>query len=201
MTLLLKKETPFEWTDKQQRAFDFLKECLMKAPILQYPDFEKPFTLYTDASGTGLGAVLTQKDSENKERVIAYASKSLNKAELNYGITDKECLAVIWAIKHFEQYLELLPFQVVTDHSALKYLQTAKVPTGRRAQWIMYLQQFEFEIVYRPGKENRNADALSRIPEIECNFMGVGIEEGEGTTSNFSELDEETNLSREKDEI
>ena len=105
----------------------------MKTPILQYPDFEKPFTLYTDASGTGLGAVLAQKDSENKERVIAYASKSLNKAELNYGITDKECLAVIWAIKHFEQYLGLLPFQVVTDHSALKYLQTAKVPTGQRA--------------------------------------------------------------------
>ena len=173
----------------------------MKAPILQYPDFEKPFTLYTDASGTGLGAVLAQKDSENKERVIAYASKSLNKAELNYGITDKECLAVIWAIKHFEQYLGLLPFQVVTDHSALKYLQTAKVPTGQRAWWIMYLQQFEFEIVHRPGKENRNADALSRIPEIECNFIRVEIEEGEGTPSNFSELDGETNLSKEKDEI
>ena len=69
----------------------------MKAPILQYPDFEKLFILYTDTFGTELGAVLAQKDSENKERVIAYASKSLNKAEFNYGITDKECLAVsVW---------------------------------------------------------------------------------------------------------
>ena len=67
----------------------------MKAPILQYPDFKRPFVLYTDTSGTGLGAVLSQKDDENRERVIAYASKSLNKAESNYGITDQKCLAVI----------------------------------------------------------------------------------------------------------
>src|SRR5204862_359756 len=135
---------------------------------------------YTDASGTGLGAVLSQKDDENRERVIAYASRSLNKTEQNYGITDKECLAVIWAIKHFEQYLGLLPFQVVTDHSALKYLQTAKMPTGRRARWIMYLQQFDFKITYRPGKENKNADALSRTPEIvECNFVRVETQEEE----------------------
>jgi hypothetical protein len=77
-----------------------------------------------------LELALSQKDDKNRERVIVYASRSLSKAERNYGITDKECLAVIWAIKHFEQYLGLLPFQVVTDHSALKYLQTAKVPSG-----------------------------------------------------------------------
>ncbi len=198
MTALLKKETPFEWTDKQQRAFDFLKERLMEAPILQYPDFGKQFILYTDASGTGLGAVLSQKDEEKRERVIAYASRSLNKAERNYGITDKECLAVIWAIKHFEQYLGLLPFQVITDHSALKYLQTAKIPSGRRARWIMYLQQFEFEITHRPGKENKNADALSRTPEIECNFLRVEIlgEENDGTPSTplLLELNGEFNL-------
>lgn len=186
ISTLLKKETPFKWTEKQQKAFDFLKECLMKAPILQYPDFEKPFILFTDASGTGLGAVLSQKDDENRERVIAYASRSLNKAERNYGITDQECLAVIWAVKYFEQYLGLLPFQVVTDHSALKYLQTAKMPTGRRARWIMYLQQFEFEIIHRPGKDNKNADALSRITDTECYyFNGVENEGGEGDDKNF----------------
>ena len=198
MTALLKKETPFEWTDKQQRAFDFLKERLMEAPILQYPDFGKQFILYTDASGTGLGAVLSQKDEEKRERVIAYASRSLNKAKRNYRITDKECLAVIWAIKHFEQYLGLLPFQVITDHSALKYLQTAKIPSGRRTRWIMYLQQFEFEITHRPGKENKNADALSRTPEIECNFLGVEIlgEENDSTPSTplLLELNGEFNL-------
>ena len=194
MTALLKKETPFQWTEKQQRAFDFLKSRLMEAPILQYPDFTKKFILYTDASGTGLGAVLSQKDDDNRERVIAYASRSLNKAERNYGITDKECLAVIWAIKHFEQYLGLLPFQVITDHSALKYLQTAKVPTGRRARWIMYLQQFDFEITHRPGKDNKNADALSRVPEIECNFLGVEIqrEANEAPSTSFQIITDET---------
>ena len=161
MLVLLKKDTPFVWTTKQQKAFDYLKGKLMTAPILEYPDFSKPFVLYTDASGTGLGAVLSQYDENKRERVIAYASKSLNKAEANYPITDQECLAVIWAVKHFEQYLSE-PFTVVTDHSALKYLQKCKIPTGRRARWIMYLQQFHFDIIHRPGKENKNADALSR---------------------------------------
>src|SRR5438045_1683318 len=189
MTALLKKETPFEWTDKQQKAFNFLKERLMEAPILQYPDFEKQFILYTDASGIGLGAVLSQKDEEKRERVIAYASRSLNKAERNYGITDKECLAVVWAVKHFEQYLGLLPFKVITDHSALKFLQTADMPSGRRARWIMYLQQFKFEIIHRPGKDNKNADALSRIPETQCFFIGVENKGGEESNEeNFSEI-------------
>src|SRR5437868_10660893 len=165
MLTLLKKDTPFLWTNKQQQAFDYLKKRLMEAPILQYPDFTRLFVLYTDASGTGLGAVLSQIDDEKRERVIAYASRSLNQAECNYRITDQECLAVVWAIKHFEQYLGLLPFKVITDHSALKFLQTTDVPTGKRARWMMYLQQFQFEIVYRPGKENANADALSRIPD------------------------------------
>src|SRR5215213_10528082 len=182
---LLKKDTPFEWTNKQQNAFDFLKQRLMEAPILQYPNFTKPFQIYTDASGTGFGAVLSQLNDEKKECVIAYASRSLNKAECNYGITDQECLAIVWAVRHFEQYLGLLPFKVITDHSALKFLQTAEMPTGKRARWIMYLQQFEFKITHRPGKENKNADALSRTPEVECNFLGVEIlgEENNGAPS------------------
>ena len=149
----------------------------MTAPILEYPDFSKPFVLYTDASGTGLGAVLSQYDENKRERVIAYASKSLNKAEANYPITDQECLAVIWAVKHFEQYLSE-PFTVVTDHSALKYLQKCKIPTGRRARWIMYLQQFHFDIVHRPGKENKNADALSRSYEFDVikNVQRIEVE-------------------------
>ena len=139
MLMLLKKDTPFIWTEKQQEAFNVLKKHLMEAPILQYSDFEKPFVLYTDSSETGLGIVLSQIDDKKRERVIAYASRSLNKAKCNYEITDQECLTVVWAIKHFEQYLGLLPFKVVTDHSALKFLQTAEIPTGKQARWIMYL--------------------------------------------------------------
>ena len=195
LLILLKKDTSFEWTNKQQNAFDYLKKRLMEAPILQYPDFSKPFLIYTDASGTGLGAVLSQLNDEGKECVIAYASRSLNKAECNYGITDQECLAVVWAVKHFEQYLGLLPFKVVTDHSALKFLQTADMPSGKRARWIMYLQQFKFEIVHRPGKENKNADALSRIPEVQCFFIGVENQGGEGSSEeNFSENASEINI-------
>jgi RNase H-like domain found in reverse transcriptase len=174
----------------------------MKAPILQYPDFDKPFLLYTDASGYGIGAVLSQKDDEGKERVIAYASRSMNRAELNYPITDKECLAIVWAIKHFEQYLTIQPFQVITDHSALKFLQTCKVPTGRRARWIMFLQQFNFEIVHRPGKENKNADALSRIQEVQCYFYGVETLGEKSNPDNFETTSEKfSQLSNKKSEI
>src|SRR3954447_6462071 len=196
MLNLLKKDAPFTWGEQQQKAFDELKQRLMEAPILQYPDFTKPFVLYTDASGTGLGAVLSQIDEEKRERVIAYASRSLNKAECNYGITDQECLAIVWAVKHFEPYLGLLPFKVITDHSALKFLQTAEMPTGRRARWIMYLQQFKFEITYRPGKENKNADALSRITETYCFYIGDENQEGEESigTKNFENTYQFINL-------
>src|SRR3954451_12572741 len=98
----------------------------MEASILQYPDFKKPFVFYPDTSRTGISAVLSQMDEEKRERVIAYASRSLNKAETNYGITDQECLVIVWAVKHFEQYLGLLPFKVVTDHFALKFYKLQK---------------------------------------------------------------------------
>ena len=183
LTMLLKKDNPFEWTDKQQQAFERLKQRLMKAPILQYPDFNSPFILYTDASKVGLGAVLSQKKN-GQEYVVAYASRTTNKNEENYPITDLECLAIVWAIRHFHHYLSR-PFTIVTDHSALKWLQTSKLPKGRRARWIMELQQHNFEIKHRAGKHNNNADALSRMysekdeDEQECYML---IEEYEADT-------------------
>ena len=95
ITTLLKKDVPYTWTNDQQNSFDKLKEKLITSPILQYPDFTKEFILYTDAFGVGLGAVLSQLDEDKNEHVIAYASKSMNKAEQNYPITDQECLAVV----------------------------------------------------------------------------------------------------------
>ena len=166
MNVLLKKDIPYVWTEKQQTAFDRLRQMLMQAPVLSYPDFTKSFTIYTDASGIGLGAVLSQ-EQDGKEHVISYASRSLNNAEKNYNVTDQECLAVVWAIKHFQHYLGMKTFEIVTDHSALKWLQTCKMPKGRRARWIMELQQYNFTIKHRPEKVNSNADALSRIPEEE----------------------------------
>ena len=94
MNILLKKDTSYVWTEKQQTAFDRLTQMLIQASVLSYPDFTKPFTIYTDASGIGLGAVLSQ-EQDGKERVISYASRSLNSAEKNYTVTDQECLAVV----------------------------------------------------------------------------------------------------------
>jgi hypothetical protein len=163
MNELLKKEIKFKWGEKQQEAFEILKQKLMEEPILGYPDYEKSFILFTDASGTGLGAILSQKDEEGKEIVIAYASKSLTPAERNYVITEQECLAIVWGIQYFHKYLVTRPFTVVTDHSALKSLRTIENPTGRRARWIMKLQQYDFEVQHRSGRSNRNADAMSRL--------------------------------------
>lgn len=164
MSELLKKDKEFEWEERQQKAFEELRDKLVNYPILQHPDYEKEFLVITDASGNGLGAVLSQKDSDGKEYVVAYASRGLRGAEVNYPITELECLAVVWAIQHFHKYLIGRTFKVITDHSALKTLMNVKkIPKGRRARWIMELQQYNFEILHRPGKENKNADALSRL--------------------------------------
>src|SRR6266542_5952668 len=104
MTELLQKDKIFEWKEKQQEAFNFLKKKLMTTPILGYLNYNKPFILFTDTSEKGLEAVLSQKQ-EDQEIVIAYASQSLNKAEQNYPITEQEALAVVWAIEHFHKYL------------------------------------------------------------------------------------------------
>ena len=100
MNTLLKKDTPYVWTKKQQTAFDRLRQMLIQAPVLSYPDFSKSFTIYTDAFEIGLGAVFSQ-EQEGKEHVISYASRSLNSAEKNYTVTDQECFAVVWTIKYF----------------------------------------------------------------------------------------------------
>jgi hypothetical protein len=126
------------------------------------PDFTKAFVLCTDASGYALGAVLSQKDEKNREYAIAYASRQLKGAELNYGISEKECLAVVFGIKQFHIYLYGTKFTVKTDHSALKWLSTLVDPVSRLARWSLFLQSYDYEIAYIKGATNGNADALSR---------------------------------------
>src|SRR5581483_6053711 len=101
LTSLTKKDTPYVWTQKQQEAFDILKDKLCDTPVLQFPDFNRHFYLYTDASGYAMGAILAQKDENDQEYVIAYASKGFTGAQHNYTTTEKECLAIIWGIEHF----------------------------------------------------------------------------------------------------
>jgi len=152
-----------KWNTKQEESFENLKKKLCTTPVLAYPDFEKEFLLYTDASGFALGAVLSQKDENDKEHVIYYASKSLNQAEQNYSATELECYAVVWAIEKFRHYLEGKRFKVITDHYALKWLHTNALK-GRRARWMIKLQPYDYEVIYKEGRKHKNADALSRIP-------------------------------------
>ena len=102
---LTKKNIVFVWSGNCERAFQRLKELLTTTPILKYPDFSRPFILETDASGCGLGAVLAQEQPDGRVHPIAYASRSLQKHEKNYGITELEGLGVVWAVKHFRPYL------------------------------------------------------------------------------------------------
>jgi len=117
-----------------------------------------------NTSDTGLGAVLAQDDEKEKERVIAYEVRRLSVPERNYLTTEKECLAVVWAIQKFKQYLEgWIPFTVYTDHAALKTLIKYDNPTPRRARWMKVLATYFFEIEHRPGKKMGHANYLSRI--------------------------------------
>ncbi len=152
----------FEWSNECQEAFDKLKIALTSYPVLRQPVVDRKFILHTDASGFAIGAILSQKDEENKEYVCAYASRLLKKAELNYGITEKECLAVVYGIKSFRIYLYGTVFKVITDHSALAWLMKIKEPTGRLARWSINLQAYTFEIEHRKGARHTNVDALSR---------------------------------------
>lgn len=145
---LLKKNTPFIWGKDQIKSFEQLKTCLMTPPILSYPNFEKPFILYTDASTFALGAILSQESEDKKEHVT---SRTLNKHERNYGITELECLAVVWAVKHFHHYLHGQKFTVITDHAALRYLLNMTNPTGKLGRWLMTLNTYDLEIINRPG--------------------------------------------------
>jgi hypothetical protein len=162
---LLQKQVEYEWREEQQKSFEDLKVAMTTAPVLAYPDPRKPYTLETDASGQGLGAVLAQPgEVEGKLQPVAYISRVLQAAEKNYGVTEQECLAVIWGLKQFRHYLLGQPFTVITDHQSLKWLMKQQSPNGRLARWALAIQEYEFEIVYRPGAVNYTADALSRAP-------------------------------------
>ena len=161
---LLKKEVKFQWGADQQRAFDELKERLATQPVLCHYDYTLPIELRTDASGIGLGAVLLHEFPERQKRVIAYASRKLKGAEYNYGITELECLAIVWAVDKFRIYLLGVKFKIITDHLALEWLQTKKEPTARLMRWALKLEPFDYEVVYRSGTLNRDADYLSRYP-------------------------------------
>ncbi|OMJ14782.1 Retrovirus-related Pol polyprotein from transposon, partial [Smittium culicis] len=161
---LLTKNTKWNWNEDCIYAAEKLKDDLSKSPVLSHPDWNKEFILTTDASINGLGAILSQKH-ENKEKPIAYGSRSLSSFEKNYSISNLEGLGVVWGIKLFKNYLWGNKFTVVTDHSALVQLFKTKELSGRLARWSNQLRDYSFDIIHRPGRYNP-ADYLSRnVPE------------------------------------
>jgi hypothetical protein len=150
-----------KWDSDCQRSFDGLKESLCKKPVLCMPDHSLDFTLRTDASDRGLGAVLMQ-DQGRGLQPIAYASKKLNGAESRYATVEKECLATVWGIKKFERFLYGKHFILETDHQPLRHLQRQKPNNPRLMRWALQLQPYSFSIRVIPGKDNLGADYLSR---------------------------------------
>ena len=142
---LLRKDVEFEWTVAQEQAFRDLKDCLVNPPVLAYPNFGPEageFILDTDASTSkGIGAVLSQKQSDGTERVIAYGSRSLRVSERNYCATRAEMLALVEFVDCFRYYLLGKKFQVRTDHHALQWLKSFKEPQGQVARWLERLQE------------------------------------------------------------
>ena len=150
---------------KSAEAFTTLKNCLLQAPVLIYPRFTSnasTFVLQTDASAVGLGAVLKQDG-----HVVAYASRSLTTPEQQYSVIQRECLAVIYALKQFRHYLLGRYFKIVTDHAPLQWLSAQKME-GMLCRWALAIQEYDFSIMYRKGSLNNNADALSRLNHSPC---------------------------------
>ena len=159
---MTKKEKPekLKWSEQETNSFRRLKQALCENPVLRMPDYEKQFVLRTDASDRGIGAVLLQ-EHENKLHPIAYQSRKLQNAELNYSVVEKECLATVWGVQKFERYLYGKHFILETDHQPLKFLQ--RNPSNPRLmRWSLQLQPYDFHVRVIPGKDNHGADYLSR---------------------------------------
>lgn len=167
LTNLTKKEIKFNWTEKCQTSFNTLKEKLVTAPVLVYPNENDQFILDTDASGHAIGAVLSQIQ-DGEEKVIAYASKMLNNSQKKYCTTYRELLAVVTFVKYFRHYLIGQKFKIRTDHASLIWLKNFKNPEGMVARWISVLESYHYVLEHRKGNQHSNADALSRKPYRLC---------------------------------
>jgi hypothetical protein len=166
---LMKKQVTWRWDEAQKQATSQLKQALTSAPVLLMPDYSKPFIIQTDASTHGIGAVLSQTVTDastgaDVERPIAYVSRSLKPAETRYAATHLEMLAVMYGINKFRHYVGGSKFLLQTDHRALEGIMKSKDLQGRMARWVTTLQEYDFQLQYRKGTANGNADALSRLP-------------------------------------
>src|SRR5437867_10677960 len=161
---LLQKDVRFNWTMECQQAYENLKELMITTPVLIHANLHKQFILTTDASQDSIGYVLSQEGSDGKEHPVAFSGRSLRRAEKNYSVTEKECLAFIEGVKEFYPYLCNNNFVMLTDHLSLKWLNQIKYGKARLFRWSLTLQGLTYSVMYKQGRANKNADALSRRP-------------------------------------
>lgn len=191
MTKYLKDEQKLNISDPEyQKAFEKLKKILTSDQILAYPDFNKPFILTTDASDYAIGAVLSQIQN-GVEKPIAFGSRTLNDTEIKYATYEKEALAIVWAVKKYKPYLHDQQFTLVTDHKPLTFIKSAD-KNSKVLRWRLELESFDYKVVYKEGKNNVVADALSRIPsdplskEMEINATSLDGNVSESTLTAHS---------------
>ncbi len=189
------KKTKINLDNDAIRAFENLKKLITNYPILTLPDFGIPFEVETDASRYALGGVLYQRDGNDNKKPIAYASRVLSKTERRYSASEREMLAIYHWVRYWRSYLWGTTFKVSTDHSPLRGIKTHKDVSRRLTRMILKLQEYDFEIFYKPGKQNEVADALSRNP-----IAGFIEEEDEGIQPKKSAISEGNQAGAEKEE-
>ncbi|XP_078245873.1 uncharacterized protein LOC144587973 [Pogona vitticeps] len=167
LTDLTRKKTDdrVPWTSDCEEAFQRLKEALINYPVLRAPDFDREFIIYTDASNSGVGAVLCQEDENGDQHPVSYLSRKLQKGERHLATVEKECLAIVYAIRKAKPYIWGRHFILCTDHSPLQWLKTMKTHNSKLMRWALNLQDYDFEVKVVRGSVNCVADALSRRPE------------------------------------
>lgn len=165
LTSLTSPSKNFVWSPACQNAFESAKALLCSAPVLAAPDFSHPFKLDVDASASGAGAVLLQEDQHGIDHPISYFSKKFNKHQLDYSTIEKEALALLLSLQHFEVYVgsSSVPVIVHTDHNPLVFLSLMRNSSQRLMRWSLLLQDFNVEIKHKKGTDNVLADALSRV--------------------------------------
>jgi hypothetical protein len=163
MEKLLKKYSKFQWTEEFQQSFDTLKKKMVIVPILVFPDWSKKFNVHVDASSIALGEVLTQPGARDIGHPIAFVSRNISTAKRNYTTTEREGLAMVYALHKFRHYLLGGHFKMFTNHSALKYLVNMPMLGGIICRWILLFQEYDFEIVVKTGRMNKGPDHLSML--------------------------------------
>jgi hypothetical protein len=167
LTELTGKDAEFIWTQVEQKAFEEIRDAICLAPILQIPNPHLPFVIESDASGFATGAVLLQ-DQGKGLLPCAYASKKFSPAETRWSVHEQEAFGVIRALKEWRAYVHGAdtPVKIYTDHKSLIFLQTQPILSSKQTRWMIELADYNYEILYKPGRENVVADALSRNPDL-----------------------------------